>query len=87
MRVSSADFIKNYGALSDKAQSEPVTITRNGHDRLVLMSVEAFERLKRRDRVVLGLDEFTEAEVGAIAATEVPAGHDHLDAELDDDGH
>jgi hypothetical protein len=28
MKVTTADFIKNYGALMDKALSEPVTISR-----------------------------------------------------------
>jgi hypothetical protein len=28
MKVSTAEFIKNYGALADKALSEPVTITK-----------------------------------------------------------
>jgi uncharacterized repeat protein (TIGR03843 family) len=36
-----------------------VTITRNGRDRLVVLSVEEYARLKRRDRQALGLDEFT----------------------------
>ena len=32
MKVSTADFIKNYGTLTDKALTEPVTITKNGRD-------------------------------------------------------
>ena len=85
MRVSSADFIKNYGQLTDRALSEPVTITRNGRDRLVVLSVEEYARLKRGDRLVLSLDEFTEDEIAAIGRAEVPAEHSHLDAELEDD--
>ena len=46
MRVSSAEFLNSYGALTDKALSEPVTITRNGRDRLVVLSVKEYERLK-----------------------------------------
>ena len=82
MRVSSADFLKNYGQLTDKALSEPVTITRNGRDRLVVISVDEYARLKRRDRRVLGLEEFTEDEIALIARSEVPAEHADLDAEL-----
>lgn len=33
-----------------KALSEAVTITRNGRDRLVLVSAEEYRRLRRRDR-------------------------------------
>ena len=85
MRVSSAEFIKKYGELSDTALSEPVTITRNGRDRLVVISVAEYERLKRRDRRVVMAGELTEEERALIAAAEVPAEHAHLDAELEGD--
>jgi prevent-host-death family protein len=70
--------------LTDKALSEPVTITRNGRDRLVVLSVDEYARLKRRDRRVLGLEEFTEDEIAAIEQSNVPTEYRHLDAELDD---
>jgi len=84
MRVSSAELRKRFGALSDKAQTEPLTITRNGRDRLVLMSVEEYERLKRRDWRVVRLEDFTEEDMALIAKADVPAEHAHLDAELKD---
>jgi PHD/YefM family antitoxin component YafN of YafNO toxin-antitoxin module len=84
MRVSSAEFIKNYGSLTDKALGEPVTITRNGRDRLVLMSAQEYARLKKRDRRVVATGELSEAEVDAIAQSAMPGGHEHLDAELSD---
>lgn len=84
MRVSTADFIKNYGALADRALAEPLTITKNGRDRLVVMSAEEYHRLKRRDRRVLGPDDFTEEEIAMIKAAEAPSEHAHLDALLED---
>jgi PHD/YefM family antitoxin component YafN of YafNO toxin-antitoxin module len=84
MRVTTAEFIKRYGALADRALNEPVTITKNGRDRLVLLSVDEYTRLKRRDRRVIAAEELTEAELALIAAAEVPAEHAHLDADLDD---
>ena len=84
MRVSSAEFLKSYGALTDKALSEPVTITRNGRDRLVVLSVEEYERLKQRDRRVRRIEELTDAEMDTIAKAEVPAEYAHLDDELKD---
>ena len=84
MKVSSADFIKNYGTLADKALSERVTITKNGRDRLVMISAEEYMRLKRRDRRVVRLEDFTDEEMALIAKAEVPAEHAHLDAELKD---
>jgi len=84
MRISSADFQRQFGALQDKALTEPLTITRNGRDRLVLLSVEEYERLKRRDRRVVRLEDFTDQEMALIALADVPAEHAHLDAELKD---
>jgi Antitoxin Phd_YefM, type II toxin-antitoxin system len=82
--VSTAEFIKNYGTLADEALREPVTITKNGRDRLVVLSVEEYARLKRRDRRVVRTGDLNEADVGRIAKAEVPAEHAHLDEELKD---
>lgn len=84
MKVSSANFLKNYGSLSDKALSEPVTITRNGRERLVLVSVEEYERLKHRNRRVVTLREMTKEEIELISKAEVPAEYAYLDEELKD---
>lgn len=84
MRVTTAEFIKRYGALADRALNEPVTITKNGRDRLVLLSVDEYARLKRRDRRAIAAEELTEAELELIASAEVPAEHGDLDAELAD---
>ncbi len=84
MKVTTADFIRNYGALADKALSEPVTITKNGRDRLVVISADEYSRLKRRDRRVVRLEDFTDEEMKAIAAAEMPRGFEHLDEELKD---
>jgi prevent-host-death family protein len=53
-KISSAEFQRNLGLYQDKALSEPVTITKNGRERLVLMSSEEYQRLRRRD-VKVGL--------------------------------
>ena len=84
MRVTTADFIKHYGRLADRALSEPLTITKNGHDRLVVLSAEEYQRLKRRDRRVVRAGALTDEEVALIAAAEVPAEHAQLDEEIKD---
>lgn len=84
MRVTTADFIKHYGRLADRALSEPLTITKNGHDRLVVLSAEEYQRLKRRDRQVLKAGDLTDEEIALIAKAEVPAEYAHLDEELKD---
>lgn len=45
MRVSSAEFIRNFGSYSDTALSEPIVITKNGRDRLVLISIDEYKHL------------------------------------------
>jgi PHD/YefM family antitoxin component YafN of YafNO toxin-antitoxin module len=84
MRVSTADFIKNFGALSDYALSEPVRITKHGRDRLVMVSAAEFDRLKRRDRQVFRAEDLPDEILDLIAKAEVPAEFAYLDDELKD---
>ncbi len=83
MKVTTAEFIKNFGSLADKALAEPLTITKHGRDRFVLVEVAEFERLKRRDRKVVALGEFTEQEMDVIQNSTMPEGLEHLDEELE----
>ena len=84
MRVSSTEFLNRYGALSDKALSEPVTITRNGRDRLVLVSAEEFQRMSRYAPRARRIEELTDDELALIGEARVSAEHDYLNALLDD---
>jgi prevent-host-death family protein len=84
VRVSSTEFQREVGRYTDMALSQPVTVTRNGRDRNVLISAEEYERLKRRDRQALYAEELSQEDLDAIALAEVPAEFAHLDSELDD---
>jgi len=53
--TTSADFQRKIGHYQDRALVEPVMVTRNGRERVVLISADEFKRLKRRDREVLGV--------------------------------
>jgi prevent-host-death family protein len=50
MRVSVKELLRNFSRLSDKALSEPVIITKNGRDRLVLVSIEEYSMLSDMTR-------------------------------------
>ena len=50
----------------------------------MILSVEEYDRLKRRDREVLSVDELSDADLDAIGRATVPPGHEHLDGELTD---
>jgi PHD/YefM family antitoxin component YafN of YafNO toxin-antitoxin module len=84
MKVSSADFIKNYGTLADKALQEAVTITKNGRDRLVLISSEEYARMRASYRRARRVEELTDEEIELISKSEVPAEYAYLDELLKD---
>jgi prevent-host-death family protein len=83
MNVPAAEFQRNIGLYQDKALSEPIFVTRNGRERTVLISVEEYTRLKRRDRQAVRIEQLSRAEIDAIAGVEMAPEHSHLDAELD----
>jgi hypothetical protein len=47
-----------------------------------MISVEEYHRLKRRDRQVLGLEDFTDADVAALEETRAPDSSKAFDHEL-----
>ena len=81
LRVTSTEFQKEVGRYADIALTRPVTVTRNGRDRTVLISAEEYQRLKRRDRQVLGLADFDDADLAAIASSEAPEAAAAFDGE------
>jgi PHD/YefM family antitoxin component YafN of YafNO toxin-antitoxin module len=84
VKVSSAYFIKNYGTLADKALQEAVTITKNGRDRLVLISSEEYARMRASYRRARRVEELTDEEIELISKSEVPAEYAYLDELLKD---
>ena len=79
-----AEVQRNFSLWQDRALRKPVGITRNGRPRLVMMSVEEYQRLKRRDRLVLNLDDLTDEDLAAIAKAKVPDEYAHLNKEVED---
>ncbi len=84
LTVTAAEFHRNVGVYQDMALTRPVAITKNGRERTVLLSADEFHWLKRRDRQMLGLGDFTAENVAAIAAAKVDPAHNHLNAEIVD---
>ena len=83
VRISATEFQKNAGHYTDVALTQPVTVTRNGRDRTVVISADEYQRLKRRDREPLTLDDLTEADLALIRATKPSARAAAFDHELD----
>src|SRR5271156_5025646 len=82
--VSAAEFHRNVGVYQDIALTKPVTITKNGRERTVLLSAQEYARLKRRDRRVIPAGELSERQVDAIRNARVPDQHADLDKEIKD---
>ena len=81
-RVTSREFQRNFGRFQDEALKSPLSITRNGRDRLVVLSIEEYERLKRRDRRALAVEELSDAEIEAIGRAEPPSEAERYDHEV-----
>ena len=66
LKVSDEDFQRHIGRYQDIALRQPVAVTRDGRETIVLISTEEYERLKRRDRDVLSLEDFSEADIESL---------------------
>lgn len=84
MKVSTSEFLANYSALVEKAQRTPLVITEDDRDQFVLLSAEEYARLKRRDRRVVRLEDFTDDEMALIARADSRPEDAALDSELKD---
>lgn len=84
MSLSAAEFHRNVGAYQDIALTRPVTITKNGRERTVLLSAQEYARLKRRDRRVIPVGELSQRQVDAIRNARIPDRYADLDKEIED---
>jgi hypothetical protein len=83
IRVTASEFQKAFGAMSDTALREPVTITKQGRDHLVVLAADEYQRLKRRDRRVHATNELPDAWMEATRNAQMDARHNHLNALLE----
>ena len=77
--VTISELQRNIGDIQELVLKEPVSITRNGREKYILLSTEEYQRLKRRDRQVLGIEELSEEDIRDIAAANVPKEYACLD--------
>ena len=82
LKVTAAAFQRNIGRYQDIALRQPVAVTRNGRESCVLLSTQEYHRLKRRDREVLAIEEFTEVDAEAVRRAEPSAEAALFDGEL-----
>ncbi len=80
--VTSAEFQRHFGRYQDEALTHPISITRNGRERVVMISTVEYKRLKRNERQAMRTEELSDQELTAIEQAEMPAGYEALDNEL-----
>ena len=66
--ATAGELVRQFSHYSDLALKEPVIVTRNGRPRNVLLSVEEYDRLKRRDRQVFRVEETPEEFIADMEA-------------------
>ena len=83
VRISAGELQRQWGRVQDMALAEPVIVTCKGRDRMVLLSTEEYNRLKRRDREVMSLADFTDADIAAIKNVKPSAAATAFDHEME----
>lgn len=83
IKISSIDFGREPEHYQGLALAEPVLVTREGHDSVVVISAEEFRQLKLRDREVIGIEDFTAAEIEAVRTAQPSPEADAFNHELD----
>lgn len=76
-------FEAQVGEALDKALSQPVIVTKHGKPKNVVLSYEEYQRLAARDRRIVRLEDWTEAEILALEQMQMEPGLEHLDVELE----
>jgi len=79
VEISSAEAGRNFSRYREQAETEPVVVLHYNKPSVVMIAVEEFERLKRRDKQVLSVEEMPEWLVELVVNGKMDARHDHLD--------
>jgi len=79
VEASSADVSRNFSQYREKAEAEPVVVLHYNKPSVVIISAQEFERLKRRDKQALSIEEMPEWLVKQVINGKMDRRHDHLD--------
>lgn len=86
LEVSAKEVASKFGFYTDEAMLHPVGIQRHGTTRVVMLSLNEYERLKRRDRQVIRTEDLDDETLEALLNVEVPAKAFALNYLMDDTG-
>ncbi len=83
-RFTSLDLQRNTARVQEAAMREAVTVSYHGRDRLVILSIDEFERLKRRDKAVIAMEEMPAEFLRALEEPYFDAEQAALDRLMDE---
>jgi prevent-host-death family protein len=79
VEISSAEAGRNFSQYREKAESEPVVVLHYNKPSVVIIAASEFERLKRRDKKVLSIEEMPDWLAELVINGNMDARHDPLD--------
>jgi PHD/YefM family antitoxin component YafN of YafNO toxin-antitoxin module len=82
IKVASLEFERSIERDQDMALAQPVAVTRNGGERTMMIQAAKYYRLNRRDRQVLELEDFANADLDELERTTAPEASKGFDHEL-----
>jgi PHD/YefM family antitoxin component YafN of YafNO toxin-antitoxin module len=80
--VPSGELQKQFGRYSDEAMIRPVGVSRNGRVRFVMVPVDEYERLRRRERVAGRVEDLDDETLEAIRVVEPGRGSEAAEKRL-----
>ena len=80
--VPSGELQKQFGRYSDEAMIRPVGVSRNGRVRFVMVPVDEYERLRRREHVAGRVEDLDDENLEAIRAVEPGRGSEAAEKRL-----
>lgn len=70
LEVSAKQVASKFGYYTDEAMLRPVGIQRHGQTRIVMLSLNEYQRLLRRDRQVIRTEDLDDETLNAIFTAE-----------------
>jgi PHD/YefM family antitoxin component YafN of YafNO toxin-antitoxin module len=86
VEISSAEVGRHFSHYREKAELEPVVVLHYNKPSVVIVAASEFERLKRRDKKALSIEEMPEWLAELVINGKMDARHNHLDDILAPEG-
>jgi len=78
VEVSSAEIARNFAEYRERAEAEAVTVLHYNKPSVVMVSASEYDRLKRRDRQVLVIEDMPEEIAERIIGARMDPKYDYL---------